>query len=445
MLRKLKAAERSLSLVLAFGALLVSPVSLDAQRAAAPKAPPAKPAVTKPPDVSALLKTASEAFDHKDLPAAVKALQAVLEAEPKMTAAWFNLAYAYTGLGQKEEAIKAYKKTLELQPDLFEAHLNLGILLMELKRPAEAQPQLAKAVELKPEHTRAHLYYGRALSAGGQPDAAAKEFQEAMRRDPALAIAPFDLGQVLLTRKDFAGALEAFQKASELDPKLSQARLGAALALEGLKRDPEAAAQFEQYLTAQPGDFETRFHLASIDLQQGKNEKALEGLQMVYSADPKMPGVAAALGDVCALLKRLPESEKYYREALAASPGEPDLHRALGQTLLDQQKYPEAEAEFRACLKLDPRNKDAFKGLATSVYLQKRYGEAVPLMEAQAAAPNPPVGLYFVLGSCYDHLRDLPKAIENYERFLALSQNQNPDQEWQAHQRVKLLRRELRK
>ena len=128
MLRKLKAAERSLSLALAFGALLVSPVSLDAQRAAAPKAPPAKPAATKPPDVSALLKTASEAFDHKDLPAAVKALQAVLEAEPKMTAAWFNLAYAYTGLGQKEEAIKAYKKTLELQPDLFEAHLNLGIL-----------------------------------------------------------------------------------------------------------------------------------------------------------------------------------------------------------------------------------------------------------------------------------------------------------------------------
>jgi tetratricopeptide (TPR) repeat protein len=444
-LRKLKAAEPCLLLALGFGALLVSPVSLDAQHAAAPKSPPGKPAVKKSPDVPALLKTASEAFDHKDLPAAVQALQAVLEAEPEMTAAWFNLAYAYTGLGQKEEAIKAYEKTIEIQPDLFEAHLNLGILLMELKRAAEAQPQLAKAVELKPEHARAHLYYGRALSASGQPDAALKEFQEAMRRDPALAIAPFDLGQVLLTRKDFAGALEAFQKAAELDPKLAQARLGAALALEGLKRDPEAAGQFEQYLAAQPGDFETRFHLARIDLQQGRNEKALESLQMVYSADPKMPGVTAALGDVCALLKRLPESEKYYREALAASPGQPDLHRALGQTLLDQQKYPEAESEFRACLKQDPRNKDAFKGLATSVYLQKRYGEAVPLMEAQAAAPNPPVGLYFVLGSCYDHLRDLPKAVDNYEHFLSLSQNQNPDQEWQARQRVKLLRRELRK
>ena len=146
-----------------------------------------------------------------------------------------------------------------------------------------------------------------------------------------------------------------------------------------------------------------------------------------------------------ALLKKFPESEKFYRQAVAAAPNEADLHRALGQTLLDEQKFAEAEAEFRQSLKLDPRNREAAKGLASSLYLEKHYGEAIPILEALLKAPDPTPGLYFVLATCYDDLRIRPKALEAYERFLALSHDQSPDQEWQARQRAKLLRRELRK
>jgi hypothetical protein len=59
--------------------------------------------------------------------------------------------------------------------------------------------------------------------------------------------------------------------------------------------------------------------------------------------------------------------------------------------------------------------------------------------------PNPPAPVFFILATCYDHLHIRLQALENYERFLTLSQDQNPDQEWQARQRAKLLRRELRK
>ena len=406
--------------------------------------PQQKPAAS-PADVPALLKTASEALDRNDLASAAKALKAVVEKEPGMAAAWFNLGYAYSGLHEDDEAVLAYQKALQLQPDLFEAQLNLGILLIQMKRGAESVPYLEKAVALKPEHTRAHLYYGRALGLAGQPDAAEKQFEDALRFDPSLAIAHFDLGQVRLGKKDYEHALTSFQKAADADPKLAQAELGIALALEGLKSAPEAATHFEKYLAATPGDLETRFHLARINLQEGNNDKALENLQAVYQASPRTPGVAAALGDVCALLKRFAESEKYYRLAVAASPGESDLHRALGQTLLDQEKFAEAESEFRAALKLDSRNRDAAHGLASSLYLQKRYPEALPLFEQLSRAPNPSAGIFFVLATCYDHLHDLPNAIKNYERFLELSHDQSPDQEWQARERLKPLRRELRK
>ena len=162
-------------------------------------------------------------------------------------------------------------------------------------------------------------------------------------------------------------------------------------------------------------------------------------------SNPDLPGLTAALGDVNALLKKLPEAEKYYRLAVTAQPGVVDLHRALGQILLDEEKYPEAEGEFRTALQLDSHNRDAAIGLASSLYFQKRYPEAVPLLEQLASAPDAAPYVFFVLATCYDHLKARKEALANYERFLKLSHGENPDQEWQATQRVKLLRRELSK
>jgi len=400
---------------------------------------------THSPDVPTLFHTAQDALGRNDFAAAAEALKQVVAAQPTLPAAWFNLAYAYTGLHKHEEAVAAYRKALDLDPNLFEAHLNLGILLMQMNDPQAALGHLEKAATLKPDHPRAQLYYARALASTGQTERAERQYQTALQLDPKLASAQYDLGQLYLQQKHHQEALASFQAASQLDPVLSQAQLGMALAMEGLKDQANAIPHFVQYLAARPDDLETRFHLARLYLELGKNEQAFQGLQTVYRAKPETPGLAAALGDVCALLKQFPESEKFYRQALLASPADSDLHRALGQTLLEEDKLSEAEAEFRTALKGNPRSREAGQGLATSLYLQKRYPEAIPLLEALARAPDPPPILVFALASSYDNLHLLQKALDNYLRFLQLSKGQSPDHEWQATQRVKLLRHQLQK
>jgi tetratricopeptide (TPR) repeat protein len=396
-------------------------------------------------DVPTLLRTAQDALGRNDFATVVDALKHVVEAQPTLTAAWFNLAYAYTGLHKYEEAVASYRKTLDLDPNLFEARLNLGILLIQLKNPQAALEHLEKAATLKPDYLRAQLYYGRALALTGQTERAEKQYQTVLQLDPSLASAHYDLGQLYLQQKRYQEALGSFQKASERDPALSQAQLGMALAMEGLKDEANAVGRFEQYLASHPDDLETRFHLARLYLELGKNQQAYEGLQSVHRLKPETHGLAAALGDVCALLKKFPEAEKFYREALLAIPAYPDLHRALGRTLLEEEKLSEAEVEFRTALKSDPRSRDAAQGLATCLYRQKRYPEAIPLLEALTSAPNPPAILVFALATCYDNLHALKKALGNYERFLQLSKGQSPDHEWQATQRAKLLRHQLEK
>jgi len=94
---------------------------------------------------------------------------------------------------------------------------------------------------------------------------------------------------------------------------------------------------------------------------------------------------------------------------------------------------------------MDPHNRDAAIGLATSLYLQKRYAEAIPLLETLTKAPDASPYGFFALATCYDQLKARKEALANYERFLKLAHGENPDQEWQATQRAKLLRRELSK
>ena len=400
---------------------------------------------THPPDVPVLLHTAQDALGRNDFATAADALKQVVEAQPNLTRAWFNLGYAYTALHKYEEAIAAYRKAVELEPNLFEARLNLGILLFQRNNPQGALEHLEKAATMRPDYLRAQSYYARALALTGQTERAEKQYQTVLRLDPKLPSAQYDLGQLYLQQKHYQEALGSFQSASQLDPTLSQAQLGMALAMEGLKDEVNAIAHFDQYLAAHPEDLETRFHLARLYLEQGKYAQAYEGLQIVYRAKPETPGLAAALGDVCALLKQFPESEKFYRQALLAAPADPDLHRALGQTLLEEDRLSEAEAEFRTALKGNPRSREAGQGLATSVYLQKRYPEAISMLEVLVRAPDPPPILIFALASSYDNLHVLQKALDNYLRFLQLSKGQSPDHEWQATQRIKLLRHQLQK
>jgi hypothetical protein len=44
-----------------------------------------------------------------------------------------------------------------------------------------------------------------------------------------------------------------------------------------------------------------------------------------------------------------------------------------------------------------------------------------------------------------DKIKDRKPALESYEKFLAISNGQNPDEEFKARQRVRILQREIRK
>src|SRR6202007_2177643 len=77
-----------------------------------------------------LLDEAQAALDKNNFEVAITALQKFLAEKPDVAFAHFQLAYAYTGLHQVDEARTEYERCVALDPKIAEAQLNLGILLL---------------------------------------------------------------------------------------------------------------------------------------------------------------------------------------------------------------------------------------------------------------------------------------------------------------------------
>ena len=412
------------------------------------------------PDLSALMHKAGDALERKDYSAALDPLKTVTAKAPTATPeeasqaaiAWYYLGYAYGGLQQKEDSRQAYQKAVDLKPDLYQAQLNLGRLLVEMGDASGAVPHLEKAAALKPGDARLHFDIGVALESSGQNGAAEAELRQALTLDPKSDSAAYRLGQAEFDQKRYPDAAADFKRALEINPGRVDAELGLATVSEALGQRADAEQHLEQCLKLQPENASVRFHLAKLYLGENKTGPAISHLETLEQAHPTLPGLDASLGDAYALAGRVADAETYDRKALATAQAESsgnadlaDLHRSLAGALLKENKTIDAASEFQQALKLDPANQDAAKGLATSLYMSKRWADAAPLIERLLQSPGAAPGLYFILATCYDHLRDRQRALDAYRQFLARAKGSNPDQEWQAEQRAKLLSRELGK
>lgn len=164
-------------------------------------------------------KQAAEAEAAKDLAAATKALQAVVEEDAKDFIGWGLLA---------------------------------GVLL-ERKMLGEADAAVRRSLELKVEYAPAWLTAGRIRTAQEQYAAAIEIFKHAATLEPKNARVYQLLGEAYLLAKQGTLGAEALNKAIELDPRgMAELHLQLAHLYQLAKAPALAAAEYKKFLAKVP-------------------------------------------------------------------------------------------------------------------------------------------------------------------------------------------------
>ena len=85
------------------------------------------------------------------------------------------------------------------------------------------------------------------------------------------------------------------------------------------------------------------------------------------------------------------------------------------------------------------------KDLSSTYYLSGNCPATLASLDAIDLREAPGAGPWFIRALCYDKLNQVKPALAAYRKFLELDENRNPDQVWQANQRIHVLQRAAEK
>ena len=384
-----------------------------------------------------LLDEAQAALDKNDYEAAIPPLQKFIAEKPDVAFAHFQLAYAYTALKRPDDARQEYERSIALDPKMPEAQLNLGVLLLE-RQPAAAVAVLRRAVELLPSESRPRYLLGLAQERSGDFSGAAESFAGATRLDPKDLDSLTRLGQVLLRLGKSADAEGKFRAALELQPNSPEALQGLAQSLDQQKK-PQAVDAYRNYLAAEPDDKAARSRLVRLLVEQQKYDEAVAENAKDNAGQPATVDDLKLRADIEINQKKLDEAITTLRRALALAPNDAQLHGGLGRIYLEKRQFADAEKELKAALELDRNNLAYWKDLSSTYYLAGNCQAALAALDVIGKAKAGGAGTWFIRALCYDKLNQVQPALDAYRKFLELDENKNPDQVWQANQRIHVL------
>jgi tetratricopeptide (TPR) repeat protein len=381
-----------------------------------------------------------KALDEKRYQEAVDNFINAIAAEPKDYSLHFNLALAYSLMGKATEAIPEYKKTLEIKPGLYQAELNLAILLLREKQGADAVPYLTDAVSQKATEFRPNFYLASALFASGDFAKAEQAYKTTLEIDPKSPDAELGLAHALANEDRLADAAPHFQNAARMNPNYRDGLLELASLYEAAKQPTEAIAIYQQF----PDNPGAQERLGALLLAAGQAADAIARFQAAVAESPT-PANRAALATAYLKNKEPDKALPVIEKVLAADPNDFELRMLHGRILRDQRKFPDAEQDFFTATKLKPDSAEAWSELASVLVVAEDYPAALAALDRLAALHAEKAGHVFFRAIVLDKIHQQKPALESYQRFLAMSNGQNPNEEFQARQRIRILERELRK
>ncbi len=383
-----------------------------------------------------------KALEAQKYEAAARNFAKAVEEFPADYGVRFHLALSLSLLNKDAEAIPVYKKTLELQPGLYQAELNLGILLLRQQDPAAALPYLTAAVEKKPKEFRPNYYLAEALFATGEFAKAEAAYRGA---DPASASTMSGLARTLAKQGKLDEAAPRFRKAAETDPSFRDQLLELASLYEQAKRIDEAIAIYEKF----PENPAVRERLGSLMLANGRAADAIPSLEQAVAKSPTAAN-HYALAAAYIRSKQPDKAEQQLQAALKLEPANLELRLTYGRLLRDQglqnkAKFIAAANEFIAAVKTKPDSLESWRELTGMLMVTDNYQQAIAALDNIKKLGEETPGQVYFRALCYDHLKLQKQAVESYDRFLEMSQNVHPDEEFKARQRSRILKKELSK
>ncbi|MBI1799131.1 MAG: tetratricopeptide repeat protein [Candidatus Eisenbacteria bacterium] len=364
---------------------------------------------------------------------AIQNLQAALQLDSTDIESHYGLGQALYYSQRYSDALDEYVWVTTRDPEFPAGQLALGNLLYlagekDSRRYAEARPPLEKYTELKPGDAKGWSLLGRTYAALKMKDEALPALFKAQDLGDKSKEMYTVLGRIYVERKEWDKGLDAFAKGAPTSRDLLL--VGQMFVFQN--RLEQADSVYRSIIDADSTRSDARFamnELGKLRFRQKDYPAAVAMMQRRIALDPNNDEAYYFLGLSYKEIKQYPEALVALRQAATLGNGKADRHFWLGILYEQVDSTEQSGVEFQRSVEIDSTSgiaAIAFRQLGYHLLLQKDYSGATPLLEHAVAISPKDVQSLVWLAQGYQNSQNRAKAIENYQRVLAIEPTQ-PD------------------
>ncbi len=272
--------------------------------------------------------------------------------------------------------------------------------------------------------------------ASGDPVDPVKGLQAAVAANPNDPESHFRLGDALEKSGDVIAAESEYKKSLSLQAKNPSALGALAYLYSTQKRFADAETALRQFIALQPQDPKAHVQLGRLLFSSGKNDEAVKELTAALGLAPSDPGTLMQVAQIYSSNQMYAQAEPQFAALTRIVPNNPESRYGHGVVLLQLKNFPAAQLELQRAVSLQPDLKEAYGDLAVAAAENKDFAMSVRALDARARYLPESAGTYFLRATSYDHLKQFPRAADNYRKFLAADSGKSVNQEWQAKHRL---------
>jgi tetratricopeptide (TPR) repeat protein len=263
---------------------------------------------------------------RKEWPAALSELHAAERLAPKMPGIRLNIGLAYYRQADYQRAIQPFESVVRDQPDSTQARYLLGLCYFFKERYAEATQTLEPLWPRESENLNYLYVVSIAANKAGLTDLDRRAATRLIEVGHDSAEFHLIVGKAHVSARMYDRAMEEFQQAARIDPNLPL----------------------------------VHYFLGTEYRRQNDFERARQEFMKDIAIAPDVAYDYDELGAVCYALDRIPEAERYLKEALRLDPGLGTSDYGLAKIYKQQAKYAAALDALRAAGAIDPQSASVY-------------------------------------------------------------------------------------
>jgi tetratricopeptide (TPR) repeat protein len=261
-------------------------------------------------------------------------------------------------LGYWRDTVTLYERMVKISPWSVSPRDNMAVALAMRGDLDRAMEELKTALALDPNAPQTIDAMGTILANKGQPEKALQWHMKAVSINPLMHGPQYNVAVTLMKLGKTQEAIPYCRRALALRPQWPEAHMQLGILLDRTGDEAQAVAELSKAVELEPELLRAHLELAEIHVRQGKWDAAATQYLSCVELQPDYDNLNN-LGSALAEAGRLPEAERYYRQAVMIKPDAAMAYCNLAVTLAKQGRVDEAMDFVKKALQVEPDNEQA--------------------------------------------------------------------------------------